>query len=267
MSNVHALFKQVPDTPAAEAFSELMPGMGQFRVTSLVSPEQLEDVGNSTEFPPIPCYMSEVSIAYVDDTGLTRRKFADIHLGVAGIDHTASRADHIRAATALDGLKQSFDDSSTEPEIEQYHAELVGRVRALGLRTIAALVTYSSPTTGEHFSGLVAPKRLSRDIPLELREVFLAGRAQGLITDSAESETGRVINAFIRNEPETEIVSTYLLARSLPTLAIIKRAMELTPLQALTLAKLDESRFAGMTRTERRKLQAQERRNNRRRQS
>lgn len=254
-----------PDAQATAALNELIHAGAGFRRMALFTPEQDRQYGDDPDFPPIPCYLSTVSLAYLEDSGLTRRKFADTSPGIT-IDREAAREDHLRAASAVEGLNIFSAGTLEDVASEQYHAQLLDKISRLGRRTIAAVVTYSSPDSNQHFSGLVIPRPLARDVPLELRESLLQARAEGISSGVDTPEQEYTIRQIIQNHPSAELSAFLLLAKSLPNLASIEKAIAAAPIQSHASSVAVDERYAGLSRTERRKLQAKERRSNRRRQ-
>ena len=137
----------------------------------------------------------------------------------------------------------------------------IAKTRAAGLRTVAAFALMQSPDTKQYFGGLEIPRAMYQDLPLTLREgiVDLMGalqkHGQDMLTEIPE-EPRKTIQRLLRGDPSDSNFAFLAGAILLPRAEVVKAQVD---------AQIPASNpYAGMSRTERRKLQAQERRQQRR---
>lgn len=256
---IHPLFEPLDDKIAAEAFSEQILHGDLFKVATL---DVDEDVLGNQGFPPVPAYPLGLVHAYIEgDTGVRRQ--AVINPVGRPLDRDFSSAFVSSYEKHVTAFHKIADAQAQDPafQLDSLAEYTIAKTRQAGLRTVAAFALMQSPDTKQYFGGLQIPRAIYQDLPLANREgiVNLMGaiQRQGIdLLQELPEESRKTIQRALQGDPSDNNMAFFAGALTLPRVEAVKPQVD-----AHTPAA---DPHAGLSRTERRKLQAKDRRAHRR---
>lgn len=256
---IHDVFEPLEDKIAAEAFSEQILHGDLFKVATL---DVAEDVLGDQGFPPVPAYPLGLVHAYIESDSGVRRQAVINPVG-RPLDQDFTSAFVSSYEKHVSAFHKIADAQANDPifQLDSLTEYTIAKTRQAGLRTVAAFALMQSPDTKQYFGGLQIPRIVYRDLPLANREgiVDLMGAIQrhGLdMLQELPEESRKTIQRVLRGDPSDSNIAFFAGALLLPQIEAVKPQVDAhTPIA---------NPYEGLSRTERRKLQAKDRRAHRR---
>jgi hypothetical protein len=181
MTEIHPVFKKIPDTDIAEVFSEtLVPGgykiIHQHDITFTGEPKftSIED------FPPEPSYLTSMTAAYIDKDKSIRR--VSIH-GLSGDEIQPNDKKVIEAynnsvcelqelVESLESLTPFMNLPATHPKFGKLGQWAIDTTRKDGKRLIAAHLIFVNPDNNRIHHGMSIPTVIKESFPLIVRDAI-----------------------------------------------------------------------------------------------
>ncbi len=242
MTEIHPVFKYVPDRYISEVLSETLVLPGEYKIFHQpdISLTDEQEFISSEDFPPEPSYLTSMTGAYIDKDGSSIRRVS-MH-GISGDEIQPSDENVVEAynnsVCVLQDLVKSLESIAPFMDLGVTHSKFgklgqwaIDATRKDGKRLIAAHLIFVNPESNRIHNGMSIPTALKETFPLMVRDVIepLVLRREKLDLTSEEIEklrsNDKLYSDIMGNREKIKLVSGIPPSAVMPSMSNYKSAL------------------------------------------